>query len=348
MNEPYFTKDSALLLMDCGKADGSFYTEDEIKAMADAGIRTGIIFDINWPDIEKRWGVYDWGKLDERVALLNRCGMRAMIKWYTCAPSWFPSDWWACASGGPIVGALSPWCESAQAYERATSAEVCRRYNDEALGNVVVNSQSGHGETVMPTVPCWFDPYATAAFKRANGSDAKPYYPNPNGPITDKATFDFLYDGYLSMLQLQAEVFIDNPWRLLYSAFHPCFIDILHWDCTGNQWLPEILSLYKNMGAQTVQVFYNWIGYEQYWGGWARQSQAYGTQMFGGAEYSEGLRGKNSTRLAIQNGMTGQIIGPCHMLTNHLEVTPEMLTEIKWAANEWALYNGSTTPPEVV
>jgi hypothetical protein len=337
MSAPYFSKENALILMDTAKANATYYTADELKAMADAGIRTAMIFDTAWGDVETRWGHYEWGKLDERVALLNRCGMRAIVKWHCAAPAWFPSDWWACASGGPIVGVISPWCNPAQAYERAMSAEVCRRYNDERLGNLVINSQSGHGESVMPTVPCWFDSYATAAFKHSYGADAKLYYPNPNGPIVDKATSDFLFGSYLAMLQLQAEVFIDNPWRLLYSAFHPCFIDILHWDCTGNQWLPDILRLYKTMGAQTFQVYYNWVGYEQYWGGWAKLKQNYGTLVFGGAEYCAGLRGLNSTRLAIEQGLTGQVIGPCHGLNGMLEVTPEMLKEIRWAAQEWQL-----------
>ena len=335
MTDPYFTKENALLLMDTKKADNTNYSPDELKAMADAGIHTAILFDWAWHDIETRWGHYEWDKLDERVALINRCGMRAIVKWYYTAPAWFPSDWWACASGGPIVGVLSPWCNPAQAYERAMSAEVCRRYNDERKGNLVINSQSGHGESVMPTVPCWFDPWATAAFKFSYGADAKLYYPNPNGPITDKATSDFLFGSYLAMLQLQAEVFIDNPWRLLYTAFHPCFIDILHWDCTGNQWLPDILRLYKTMGAQTFQVYYNWVGYEAYWGGWARMSQEYKTQVFSGAEYTTGLRRLNSTRLAIEQGCRGQIIGVNHPFTNQTAVTEEMLIEIRWAAEEW-------------
>ena len=165
MTDPYFGKDNHLILMDTAKANGSYYSSDELRAMADAGIHTAILFDWAWHDIETRWGHYEWDKLDARVALLNRCGMRAIVKWYCVAPNWFPSDWWACASGGPIVGVLSPWCNPAQAYERAMSAEVCRRYNDERKGNLVINSQSGHGESVMPTVPCWFDPWATAAFK---------------------------------------------------------------------------------------------------------------------------------------------------------------------------------------
>ena len=337
MTEPWFAKDAALLLMECQKCNGEPYTYDELRAMADAGIKNAIIFDVVWRDIEPAWGKYNWRALDERVALVNKAGMRAAIKWYTPPlPSYFPSDWWACASGGPIVGILSPWCPQAANYELQMIDKVCRRYNDASLGNIVVSGIVGQGETPMQTVPAWYDAFAVADFRRVCGVDAELRYPDPNGRVTDP-TYSWLKQSCLAMLKRQGEMFIDNPWHTLFCAFQPAFDGLLHWDCTGVQWLDDILGMYNTLAsdAQTVQIFYNWIGMEQFWANEAALSGKHHTLMFGGAEYCEGLRGKNSTHLAIENFMAGQVIAPCHQFTGHNEVTPDMLSEIAWATGEW-------------
>lgn len=346
MTTPYFDNDEAILAMDVEKCDHAHLTPDELKVLADAGIKTSLLFDASsWQEAEPRPGVYDWRALDKRVEETNAAGMKAIIKFPRLTPAWMPDNWMAHASGGAIRGVLSPWSQAAQDYEFAMIRRVCARYNDAQLGNLVVSTTCIDGETPFFTAPFWYSADALADFRAYAGADAVPYYPDPNGRIPEP-TLGWLKQTCINMLKRQAEVYIDNPWSTLFAAFHPSFDGTLRWDCCGCQWIDDIMAMYNGLAedAQVCQIFYEWIAFQHYFNQFAITRNKYHTLQFGGANFTKGLRGEGSTRMAIEQGMRGQILGPTHAFTGLTEIAPDMLAEIAWAAGEWRNYLNQKSP----
>jgi hypothetical protein len=109
---------------------------------------------------------------------------------------------------------------------------------------------------------------------------------------------------------------------------HPAIGDMQNLYGNGCNWIAEILShLHKNLPhIQINHIYYTWVQWRQYWNKMNTWKIAFDENVFGGAEYCEGL--PTTTPLALQNGLRGLIVAPCYP-NIHDHVEPWMLENIK-------------------
>lgn len=300
--------------------------EEGLKALAGAGIRTTLPFQLIWKETETAPGVYDWSYLDGYVERARRVGLKTILFTTTCGyPDWMP-DWWfvKTATGAVHREALSPWVpEAMQANEDFIRLQMQHFQADDIL---VASAQLTVGETVLLNEAAFYDDAAVASYRyRTDSEDV----PDP----ADAATNEWLMETYLEMLVRQQTLLANNPNHEIFVMLHPAISDFGYYG-NGNKWITEILhELKRSIPEVSINhIYYTWVQWQNYWqrmGLWRMQFQE---NVFGGAEYAEGL--KNTTPLAIEQGLRGQIIAPCYPgIHDHVE--PWMVEEVKAAQALW-------------
>ena len=102
----------------------------------------------------------------------------------------------------------------------------------------------------------------------------------------------------------------------------------------GCNWIEDILQAYVDNlpGVKINHIYYTWTQWEQYWKQMNSWRQRFNENVFGGAEYAEGL--PQTTPRAIANGLRGQILAPCYPgLHDHIEQW--MLDNIQASIATW-------------
>jgi hypothetical protein len=133
----------------------------------------------------------------------------------------------------------------------------------------------------------------------------------------------------------QQAILVDNPNREIWTQVHPVIAQFPGIYGNGCKWLEDVLSAYRSNwpDANIGQIYYTWIQWGQVWQQMRDLSVKYGTHVYGGSEYAEGL--PTSTPRAITNGLRGQLCGVLHPFTGHTEVLPWMTDNIKAAIKQW-------------
>lgn len=302
---------------------------DGLKQLHDCGVRTTMPFQFIWKETEIRPGIFDWSYLDNYVNTAAKAGMKTILFTTTAGyPDWFPDDWFVRTStpGGYKVnrGVLSPWNLEAMQANNAMNKILMGRYSCKHC--LVVSAQLTVGETVLLNEPAFYDPAAIRSYQEFSDTEE---LPNPS----DNMTNTWLRESYLNMLVYQQSLLAKNEFKEIFVMLHPAIADMGFYG-NGCNWISDILAelTRKIEGVKINHIYYTWIQWTGYWQKMNHWRQLFDENVFGGAEYAEGL--PVTTPTAIQNGLRGQIIAPCYPeIHDHLE--PWMLENIRNAQNTW-------------
>jgi len=302
-------------------------SDESMKQLRDVGVQTTMPFDCKWGEFEPSNGAYNWRYYDEYVAKAERCGLKTLLFTPTHYPDWFPDDWYVWDVHRKVhKEALSPWCEEAQAANSEFNKLLIDRYASESV--MVISAQLRCGETVLLNEAAFYDPHAVKSFKRVYGSDSQPV---PGDPATE----DWLETSYVQMLVDQQRILRDNQSQHeIWMMLHPAIADFPGLYGNGNKWIESILHALKyTLEPVTINhIYYTWIQWQQYWPIMNSWRQRFDENVFGGAEYAEGL--PITTPHAINQGLRGQIIAPCYPGI-HDKLQPWMLENIRNAQSQW-------------
>ena len=306
--------------------------EEGLKKLRDVGIQTTMPFECDWSEIEVKQGEYDWQYLDDYVNRAARVGMKTIL--YTPMhgyPSWFPNEYFVqCrdAEGNYVVHreALSPWNWEALGELNDFNKLMMERYSSSRC--LVANSQLSCGETVLLNEPAFYDPAAIKSFHDFSDSED---LPDKDDPMTNT----WLLDSYQKMLVYQQSLIAQNEFKEIFIMLHPAIADMTSLYGNGCNFIPEILGELKRKiaGVKINHIYYTWIQWNMYWNLMSYWGQLFGEDVFGGAEYAEGI--PTTTPYAIQNGLRGQIIAPCYPGIHDHGVEEWMLNHIRMGQNMW-------------
>jgi len=306
--------------------------EEGLKKLRDVGIQTTMPFECIWNEIETEKGVYDWSYLDNYVNKAARVGMKTIL--FTPMhgyPDWFPDDYFVQTrdpQGNNVVqrGALSPWNWEALGELNDFNRLMMKRYSCSRC--LVVSSQLSCGETVLLNEPAFYDPRAVKSYQEFADTDEEP---DP----ADNSTNVWLLDSYLKMLVYQQSLLAENEFKEIFVMLHPAIADMPGLYGNGCNYISEILSELTRQieGVKINHIYYTYIQWSQYWGSMNFLKERYNENVFGGAEYAEGI--PTTTPYAIRNGLRGQILAPCYPGVHDHGVENWMLNHISLGQELW-------------
>jgi hypothetical protein len=295
---------------------------EDIKLLVDAGIKTAMMFNVDWGVIEPEKGKRDYSYFRDRVNLLHECGMKVMVQCFTFLPKWVPDSWKIRNQAGAYLDMISPWNDEAMDYVLAFIRDMVCEF--ESNDTMAVNSWLTDGETLFPNEVCIYDDCAQQKFQALYGR-------LPNNPL-DLEERMFLFEGQLELMQKIQGLLRNNRYNDVWLALHPALAGYIG---NGCEFISEILqSLEDKYPCVHINHLYctwtQWDGIYPLMNIW---KERHDERVFGGAEYAEGV--VNQTYKAIEHKIRGLLIGPCHPYTGHTRVEPWMLNNIKEACRIW-------------
>ena len=306
--------------------------EDGLKQLHGVGIQTTMPFTCIWKEIETEKGVYDWSYLDDYVNRAARVGMKTILFTPTHGyPDWFPDDYFVQTrneEGHNVVqrGVLSPWNWEALGELNHFNKLMMKRYSSSRC--LVASSQLSCGETVLLNEPAFYDPLAIKSYQHFADSEDLP-------SKDDAMTNVWLLDSYQKMLVYQQSLMAQNEFREIFLMLHPAIADMTGLYGNGCNFIEEILAeLTRSIADVKINhIYYTWIQWPQYWGYMSYLRDRFHENVFGGAEYAEGI--PTTTPHAIANGLRGQIIAPCYPGVHDHGVEDWMLQHIDAGQKLW-------------
>jgi hypothetical protein len=297
---------------------------DDIKALVDAGIRTAMIFHVDWNRIEPVRGERSYQYLVDRVGLLNDCGMKSLVMCHSYLPAWIPDEWKVRNQAGATLQMISPWNSEAMAYVTGFYSEFGLTFMKPY--SMAMNGWLTDGETLFPNEVCIFDDAAKAAYRQVYGGE------EPGTSVAHSLEF-------LKSMQISLFVFLNetlaqyNLGYEIWTQLHPALAGYVGNGCA---YTADMLGAFKQRHAcgQINHLYCTWTQWDGYFPQMMGLKQAFGERVYGGAEYAEGVI--DQTRKAISVGIDGLLIGPCHPFTGHERIEPWMLDNIKTAMGLWA------------
>lgn len=297
---------------------------DDLKKLREVGIQTTLPFRCIRKELETAPGVYNWRYFDDYVNQAFKAGMKTILFTTTHGfPDWLPDDYFVKCDDGVHREALSPWNAEAQEDNNAFNQKLVDRYASKYC--LIASSQLSVGETVLLNKPAFYDPAAVKSYQEFTESDD---LPTPGDPRTET----WLLESYIKMLVSQQSL-LARQCNEIFIMLHPTIKDMGFYG-NGCNWIDEILyALTRQIpGVQVNHIYYTWIQWPMYWPLMNSYRAKYQENIFGGAEYAEGL--PTTTPAAIGQGLRGQIIAPCYPgIHEHIE--PWMIENIKTAQKQW-------------
>jgi hypothetical protein len=295
--------------------------EDQLRLLSDAGIKTAMMFCTDWNKIEPVKGTYDFSYYDARVDTLHRAGMKVYLQCFTYPPKWLPEDW-KLRGVNTVYDVPSPFNHDAWQYVLEFYEAMRVHFN--SAQTVVVNSFLSDGETLFPNEPCWYDKNALSQCQELTGK-----LPESHDPQVDAWYKSVLVRAYM---QIQ-RILVNNPYQEIWITLHPV---LAQYYGNGCAYIEDVLKAFRaEFPLATINQMYctwiQWAGTHPQMNAW---SQAYNTNIFGGAEYAEGVVG--TARVAKAQNLRGLLIGPVHPHTGHRMIEPWMTDNIRTALKEWS------------
>jgi hypothetical protein len=297
---------------------------DDIKALVEAGIRTAMIFHVDWNRIEPVRGQRSLQYLVDRVELLHECGMKSLVMCHSYLPNWIPDEWKVRNANGQTLQMISPWNSEAMAYATGFYSEFGFTFMKPY--SMAMNGWLTDGETLFPNEICIFDEAAKAAYHAAYGAEE---------PGTSVAhSLEFLKNTQISLFVfLQHLLSQYNVSQEIWTALHPA---LAGYPGNGCAFTADMLAGFKSVRpcGHINHLYCTWTQWDNYFPQMMGLKEAFGERVYGGAEYAEGVVAQ--TQKAISVGIDGLLIGPCHPFTGHTRIEPWMLENIKTAMGLWA------------
>lgn len=316
--------DERLILMDMQvkyEAPHIRLPADDIKALADAGIRTAMMFCTNWGWIEPTQGAYDWSYYDDRVKLLNDCGMKVILQTVTTFPEWMPADWLGRSETGEVIRMPNYYNREAWEYVLLYYRKIRDRYTSPTVE--VASSWLTDSETFWPNDFPTYDKYSLAIYQEK-------YHKMP--ARCDQDFLDFIKDTQIKMYLDLQNIMADSIHNEIWTAMHPALSPYISNGCLNYGSMASAFRL-LHPSATMNHLYCTWVQWGELWPIMRGDAFRFGENMFGGAEYCEGL--PTTLPQAMDQGLRGLLINPCHPFTGHERIEPWMLDRIKGAMDIW-------------
>lgn len=340
-NMGFLDDDEFLLLMDIaiqGPSNPSEYgvlpssrykhiSKDELLMLRSVGIKTTLPFQCIWSEIEPEKGNYNWEYLDGYVNRAESVGMKTILFTPTHGfPTWFPDSYFAWTKGNKVHReAISFWNPKAREEHIKFIQKMAERYASNTC--LIAFVPFSAGETVYLNEPAFYDPSAVESYYRY--SNQREMLPEKDNQKTE----DWLRCSYKeTILNYQFVVANANKHKEIWMMLHPAIADFGGLYGNGNKWIEDILAYLKTgiPDAKLNHIYFTWVQWERYWNKMNDWRARFDQNVFGGAEYAEGL--PTTTPKAIENGLRGQILAPCYPnIHDHIE--PWMLDKITNSIN---------------
>jgi hypothetical protein len=321
---PFLRDDEYIILLDVPRANGQMMTVDQLKAFADCGIRTALWSGTFWDNWEVKPSEYNWAYFDNHLKRMFSAGMKTIIPLWFMQSQNYQSSYYVMKqrTGGPRLGAFSPWCKEAQDLATISMTAIVDRYaSDDVLFTV---GQHQGNERVLYNAPAYYDANALADWQREH--DGQPDHTTPEGA-------EWLRQSYIQLLNTYQAIFVKQPSHELWYALSRYKATVPGYLCAGCNWIDDYLEDWIiNLNPSAIHhVNYNYFPYgEAFYPIIQAEHERHGVLEWVGPEYCEGLRSGNG-RLAAEHGHRGLILGPLHAYTGHNEIEPWMLDEVRKA-----------------
>ena len=286
------TEDFVLAMDMTGYGDGHF-TDHDLDMLFDAGIRTLLVMDIDWNKLEPAKGKYDWSSLDAYMERATRHGFKVLVECYHDTIKWGSDHWYVWSVRGIQKNWISPFNREGVEYMFGFYRKMKERYTTPT--SLVINSWAMEGEFLLPDCQI---------------RDGAGQYQLPDREIHEMFTW---------MMVEQTRILGDNPWNDVWLMLHPHHVP--------DEWLEEIIAKYAGLGYNVNWLLYTWKTWVPIWPFMDMLRDKYHLNMFGGAEWAEGI--VDTTSHALVHGLRGLLCGPCHPFLPYKQVEPWMVSEIQ-------------------
>lgn len=294
--------------------------KEDIQKLVDAGIRTAMLYHCDWNVLEPEKGKRSFQYFDDRVGLLNDCGMKAILQCFSFVPEWMPNGWMVSGTQG-IYRAISPW--HPEAYEYAL--DFIREFHDHFTQEkcMTMNSWLTDGETLFPNDVCVYDENAIDAFSKMYGTHPK--------IANHQQIMDFLLLYQNKLFQDVQNIHVtgtDEIWHSLHLA-------LSGYVGNGCAFMDRFMTSFRDAHPYSMvnHMYCTWVQWSGLWKNMKLMAEDFGESMWGGAEYAENV--VNTTKIAKSQSMRGLLIGPCHPHTGHRRIESWMVENITTANNLW-------------
>jgi hypothetical protein len=324
----FMDTDEYLLLMDLPKCTGEMINLSELGAMRSVGIKTALVTQSAWSITEPSPnGGIDFGYIDRRVDTLHEAGYKTLIASSTEHPYWFPLEWYGKMSNNGRLNAFCVWNTEAQKRYLEYFVKIRDHFNNNT-DTLVYDCHVSLGEAIYGLYPAYYNPLAIKSFQdRWQTTDL----PTPREPRTDL----WLKESYVQMMMDQQSIMVDNHWREIWTSIHPEIANQGDFFTSGVSFIDDIYTEYAKLpGVSIHQIWYTWIQHGGVYPLYRQYKNKFNLQVFGGAEYCEGL--SQTVPLAIKEKNRGLIFGPLHPFTGHKQLEVWMLEKIIWANEQFA------------
>lgn len=300
------------------------YTLDELKRLAECGLRTMWVWHY-WQHMEpKKMGEYDWSKVEDTIERSSKAGLKLIMCVPASVPSCCPESWYLkCPSGrilndGLLVAGFSYWNREAMDYRDRFIEMVCKTYASKTV--LCASSFYAEGEYFHPgpdtckLAIC--DDAAVASLK------AKP---------EDEDVLLWLHDTFRNFAIHNQKIYAQfNPGRELWQQLHWMFMVP---QCGAEILLPLYLETQAVTGCDVHQLFCSAYGDNdrldiplKFMGGGMGN-------IWLGAGWAKGLRA--NTPSAIKNGFRGLFCAALHPFLPYKRMEEWQFENFKWAIQQW-------------
>jgi hypothetical protein len=301
---PFIQDNEYILLME--DQYGGKFTLDDLKRLRDIGVRSVVRYPY-WGTIESSMGHYEWGAIEDAIALTREAGMKCLWAVYDKPPKYFNSEWYIkTPEGATFIGpfrerCLSPWNSEGWAYHLNFIKMFCDKVSaDDSMG---IRATMFGAESMFP--------------------HRYPY--RQDGPYLETM---------LKMLLEEQEIFYNAySSHELWTCFHHAF------DYQKTAGTEHAEMLYQSMSDRFPDHKHYCISYTQFRHDVKGEDKnladmkRLGLSMFGGSEHAGGLL--DNTDRAIAEGFRGFICGPIHFMTPFRQMEEWMFNAFEESLGKW-------------
>jgi hypothetical protein len=230
---------------------------------------------------------------------------------------------------GVDFGILSPWCVEAMEYSNNFYQLMASRYCKSGVA-LVANSWLTNGETMYMNEAAFYDDCALLSYQAFCGDPTAE--PVPDDPTTE----EWLKNSYIgTMMEQQRILYNSGDHNEVFTFVHPAIAMMAGLYGNGCKFLPQYLRELRVTFPDAVinQIYYTWVQFQSLWPLMNALRGSFNTQVWGGAEYCTGT--PTTTPLAVQQGLRGQLIAPCHPWSGFNHIQGWMTDNIKRAMKLW-------------
>lgn len=330
----FLADDEYILLMDSAYRPFGNFSLNELKRFRDVGVKTVLfvetIADKFMPDDFK---TFHWSYFEEHINRIQQAGMKCLISLWFKPPTYYyyheHQDYYIKSINGYQLDSFSPWNERAQEKHNRLLRKIINQLSSEQVQ--FINGQCAGNEKILLNHPAYYDEFAQKSWNKA-GLSGIPTHQTPEGA-------EWLKQSYLHLLKGQFEIFIDQPAHEIWYALSRKKAQNSDIAGHGCEWIDDYLDMFQILKPGAINhISFNYFPYgPEYWE-FMRRDRRWGVNEFPGAEYCEGLRDgttmekgkitRPTGELAIEQGLRGMLVGPCHYLTHHEKLEQWMVDEV--------------------